>query len=149
MDELLNPAHGISWSAILFVAGGCYFLLRSLKVSVDENTKAIAKLTTKMVEVASKLDNTTVLAEEVNTGQLAHAKVISEIVVKFEGTSTKLVRCLQDVDKMMMEEDDIRMTITQHVAWATEKLKAIDAVYVTTTERLSRIEGKIFNGRKD
>src|SRR5258708_34519815 len=29
MDELLNPAHGISWGAIIFLAGGCYWLLRS------------------------------------------------------------------------------------------------------------------------
>jgi len=114
MDELINPAHGISWSAIIFVAGGCYFLIRSLQKSVE-----------------------------------AHAKVLSELVVKLTGSSTELVRCMKDVDDMRVDIEDIREDVTQHMAWATEKMKSVDGNHVGVVERVSRIEGKIFNGKRD
>lgn len=114
MDEILSPAHGISWAAIVFVAGGCYFLIRSLDREVRKHTKILESLLLTSTEV-----------------------------------TTKLVRCIEDLRDITEESDHIRETVGEHIAWAAERSKRIDDMHISVVERLGRIEGKIFNGRKD
>ena len=52
MDELLNPAHGISWSAIIFVAGGAWVMLRRL----DARVKELEEVEVTSVALTAKLE---------------------------------------------------------------------------------------------
>lgn len=114
MEEILNPAHGLSWSAIIFVAGGCYFLIRSLDREVRK-----------------------------------HTKILESLLLTVTKSSTELVRCIKDLEDVTREHDQLRETMGEHIAWAGERTKNIDSMHLSVVERLGRIEGKIFNGRKD
>lgn len=114
MDEILSPAHGISWAAIVFISGGCYYLIRSLDREVRKHTKILESLLLTSTEV-----------------------------------TTKLVRCIEDLRDVTKETDHLTTLIGEHIAWAGERTKNIDAMHLSVVERLGRIEGKIFNGRKD
>ena len=55
MDEVLNPAHGISWGAIVFVAGGSYLLIKILDRTVREHGKILAELSLTLKEMSTLL----------------------------------------------------------------------------------------------
>jgi len=111
MEEILSPAHGISWAALIFVAGGCYFLIKSLDRDVRK-----------------------------------HTKILEDLLLNSREFTTKLVRCIDDLKDVTREHDQLKETMAEHVVWAGERTKSIDANHLAVVDRISRLEGKIFNG---
>ena len=113
MDEILNPAHGISWSAILFVAGGSFYLLRAL----DRIVKA-------------------------------HARQLDTLVVTVERLDVNLKRVMQDIEKITEELGKLEINVADHHAWSNARSHELTNVITELKERISRVEGKVFNGER-
>ena len=78
-----------------------------------------------------------------------YGKVIESLLLTSTEVTTKLVRCIKDLEDITRENDELRETVGEHIAWAGERSKSIDANHLAVVDRLGRLEGRVFNGRKD
>lgn len=131
MDELLNPAHGISIGAIIFVAGGAWFMLNYLNrrvgrlekkqeelVTEDDFKESFSQVNTAVRDVANSVDR---MVETVS-GHIAWAKTKAdgtdakimehgERISKQEGLAGTFSAAIQRLDMTVKEVDGVRQRV--------------------------------------
>lgn len=80
-------------------------------------------------------------------------KKMTRIVEQLQGAqareSSELDRAISDIKDISRSSSEMAYKLGEHTAWSGERHKHLDSMYVTMVDRISRLEGKIFNGKRD